>query len=114
MLWIRDHTHQSAVFAGTMPTMAMVLLTTKRPIVNHPHYETAGLRSEVTHTLYYIIIRARIVIIIICRNRTKQVYSIFSRKPATEIHSILHGMGVDYVISEDGWCGKYRDKPGQL
>lgn len=71
-----------------MPTMATVKLTTGRPIVNHPHYEDAGLR-----------------------NRTKQVYTIFSRKPSSEVHSILRAMSVEYVIVEDGWCEK-RYRPG--
>ena len=50
----------------------------------------------------------------VLRNRTKHVYTIFSRKPASEVHSILHGMGVDYVIVEDGWCRKNARKPGML
>ena len=89
ILWINSSTPTGAVFAGTMPTMATVKLSTRRPIVNHPHYEDAALRQ-----------------------RSKQVYTIFSRKPPGQVHSILRGMEVDYVIVEDWWCEKsYR--PGQ-
>jgi len=60
--WINMSTHTDAVFAGSMAVMANVKLSTGRPIVNHPHYE-----SEIV------------------RNRTIAVYSMYSRKPLEEV-----------------------------
>nr|XP_060637607.1 probable C-mannosyltransferase DPY19L1 [Anolis sagrei ordinatus] len=88
LLWIKANTKQDAVFAGVMPTMASVKLSTLRPIVNHPHYEDAGLRA-----------------------RTKIVYSMYSRKPAKDVKRELVKMGVNYYILEESWCLK-RPKPG--
>ncbi|XP_036395637.1 dpy-19-like 1, like [Megalops cyprinoides] len=86
--WIRDNTRANAVFAGAMPTMASVKLSAVRPIVNHPHYEDAGLRE-----------------------RTKLVYAMYSRKPAEEVKKNLVKLGVDYFILEDSWCTR-RSRPG--
>jgi len=72
-----------AVFAGTMPTMANLKLSTGRPIVNHPHYEDAELRE-----------------------RTIKVYSMFSRKTHTEVYALLKHLGVQYYVFEYGWCKK--------
>ncbi|XP_072820784.1 probable C-mannosyltransferase DPY19L2 isoform X2 [Vicugna pacos] len=86
--WIKYNTRPDAVFAGAMPTMASVKLSTLHPIVNHPHYEDADLRA-----------------------RTKIVYSAYSRKPAKEVRDKLLELHVNYYILEEAWC-VVRTKPG--
>ncbi|XP_068178896.1 dpy-19-like 1, like isoform X1 [Antennarius striatus] len=86
--WIQGNTQSDAVFAGAMPTMASVKLSTGRPIVNHPHYEDAGLRE-----------------------RTKLVYSMYSRMPGETVKRKLMALGVDFFVLEDSWCTR-RTRPG--
>ncbi|MEQ2236991.1 hypothetical protein ILYODFUR_018482 [Ilyodon furcidens] len=86
--WIQENTRPDAVFAGAMPTMASVKLSTGRPIVNHPHYEDAGLRE-----------------------RTKLVYSMYSRMSGENVKQNLMKLGVDFFILEDSWCTR-RTRPG--
>ncbi|XP_058534214.1 probable C-mannosyltransferase DPY19L2 isoform X2 [Ochotona princeps] len=86
--WIRYNTRPDAVFAGAMPTMASIKLSTLHPIVNHPHYEDADLRA-----------------------RTKIVYSVYSRKSAKEVRDTLLELHVNYYVLEEAWC-VVRTKPG--
>uniref|UniRef100_A0A2K6PF98 Dpy-19 like 2 n=1 Tax=Rhinopithecus roxellana TaxID=61622 RepID=A0A2K6PF98_RHIRO len=86
--WIKYNTTPDAVFAGAMPTMASVKLSTLHPIVNHPCYEDADLRA-----------------------RTKIVYSTYSRKSAKEVRDKLSELHVNYYVLEEAWC-VVRTKPG--
>ncbi|XP_049749724.1 probable C-mannosyltransferase DPY19L2 [Elephas maximus indicus] len=86
--WIKYNSRPDAVFAGAMPTMASIKLSTLHPIVNHPHYEDADLRA-----------------------RTKIVYSTYSRKSAKEVRDKLLELHVNYYILEEAWC-IVRTKPG--
>ncbi|KAF8357545.1 dpy-19 [Pristionchus pacificus] len=85
--WINDKSPKDAVFAGTMPVMANVKLSTERPIVNHPHYEDKGIRE-----------------------RTLKVYSMFSKKPITEVYDGLKKMGVNYVVIQPFNCDHHPRK----
>lgn len=86
--WIEANTKKDAVFAGTMPVMANLKLTTLRPIVNHPHYEHVGIRE-----------------------RTLKVYSIFSKKPIDEVHRTMRDLKVDYVIIQVMNCAMDHKDP---
>ncbi|XP_066282351.1 protein C-mannosyl-transferase DPY19L1-like [Branchiostoma lanceolatum] len=88
MEWMVARTPPDAVFAGAMPTMASIKLSAHRAIVNHPHYEDAGLRE-----------------------RTKRVYGMYSRKPVEQVHRDLQAMGVTHFVLEHSWCHR-RTKVG--
>ncbi|CAF3298902.1 unnamed protein product [Rotaria socialis] len=79
--WINLNTRNDSIFAGTMPTMANLKLSTHRSIIVHPHYEHKKIR-----------------------HRVKLVYTMFSRNPLRHIHSILKQYQVNYYVYESHWC----------
>lgn len=83
MNWINGNTRADDAFAGSMPVMANVKLSTNRPIVNHPHYEDVGLR-----------------------NRTKYIYShMYGFRSVRELHQLLkNDYRVRYLIIEEHFC----------
>lgn len=79
--WIKTNTPTNAVFAGQMSIMANLLLSTRRPIVNNPYYESKDMRD-----------------------RTRRIYEIYSRKDTAAVYDTLRKMHVDYLVLEEGLC----------
>lgn len=72
--WI-DKTEPNAVFGAPIEVAAHILLTTKRPVVNHPLIEYPEMIE-----------------------RTRSLYSIFSKRFSTEIYNQLVKLRVQYVV----------------
>ncbi|XP_016410162.1 probable C-mannosyltransferase DPY19L3 [Sinocyclocheilus rhinocerous] len=89
MEWIRLKTPKRAVFAGSMQLLAGIKLCTGRVLTNHPHYEDQALRE-----------------------RTRQVYQIYARQSAEEVHKVLGSVGADYIVLEDSICYERRHSRG--
>lgn len=72
--WI-DKTEPNAVFGAPIEVAAHILLTTKRPVVNHPLIEYQDMIE-----------------------RTRSLYSIFSKRLSTDIYNQLVKLRVQYVV----------------
>ncbi|CAD5217567.1 unnamed protein product [Bursaphelenchus okinawaensis] len=79
--WIETNTHKDDVFAGSMPTMANIHLSTGRKVFNHPHYEDAGLRE-----------------------RTFQVYQFYGRNTPETVYKTFKKLGINYFVLEPFLC----------
>ncbi|XP_033336493.2 C-mannosyltransferase dpy-19 [Megalopta genalis] len=86
--WIKKNTPEHAVFAGKMSLMANLMLSTGRPIVNNPYYESKEMRD-----------------------RTMKVYEIFSRKDVSSVYLTLRNLRVGYVILEQPVCLAFAKLP---
>uniref|UniRef100_A0A1B0D8W4 C-mannosyltransferase dpy-19 n=1 Tax=Phlebotomus papatasi TaxID=29031 RepID=A0A1B0D8W4_PHLPP len=88
--WINHNTETNAVFAGPMDITPMVLVATKRPIVNHPHTEFLDMKE-----------------------RTRIVYAIYGKQQSAEIYNELAKLKVQYVILSRKDCFLYTRHPEQ-
>ncbi|TRY79739.1 hypothetical protein TCAL_08341 [Tigriopus californicus] len=79
--WINGNIPPTKSLAGAMPLMANLLLSTRRPIINHPHYEDVGLRE-----------------------RTKRVYEMYSRKSLDQVHQTMVEMKANYLVLSKPYC----------
>uniref|UniRef100_A0A8C6SQF7 Dpy-19 like C-mannosyltransferase 3 n=1 Tax=Neogobius melanostomus TaxID=47308 RepID=A0A8C6SQF7_9GOBI len=46
------------------------------------------------------------------RERTRQVYQVYARRPPEEVHEILRAVGADYVVLENSICFERRHRRG--
>ncbi|KAL0808443.1 hypothetical protein ABMA28_012904 [Loxostege sticticalis] len=81
LTWITEHTEPLSAFAGSMPLMAAVLLSARRPVVTHPHYE---------HHL--------------ARQRTYAVYKMYGRFTPEELYEELTKLKTTYLVVEWQYC----------
>ncbi|XP_039529864.1 probable C-mannosyltransferase DPY19L3 [Pimephales promelas] len=72
-----------------MQLLAGIKLCTGRILTNHPHYEDQALRE-----------------------RTRQVYQVYARQSAEEVHKVLCSVGADYIVLEDSICYERRHSRG--
>nr|XP_012218263.1 PREDICTED: C-mannosyltransferase dpy-19 isoform X1 [Linepithema humile] len=86
--WIKSNTPKNAVFAGKMALMANLMLSTRRPIVNNPYYESKEMRD-----------------------RTMKVYEVYSRKDASSVYASLRNMKVSYIVLEEPLCLGFANLP---
>ncbi|XP_013191101.2 probable C-mannosyltransferase DPY19L1 [Amyelois transitella] len=79
--FIRTSTSARAAFAGTLPTLAAVALSTRRAIVAHPHYEHSP-----------------------ARQRAYSVLKAYGRFSSHELYQELSKLKASYLIVEDVYC----------
>lgn len=109
--WIKSNTPNNAVFAGKMSLMANLMLSTGRPIVNNPYYESKEMRYNSNFIIQY---HLKLNLLIqtfydVSRDRTMKVYEIFSRKDANSVYVSLRNMKVSYVVLEASLCLGYAN-----
>ncbi|CAH2062413.1 unnamed protein product, partial [Iphiclides podalirius] len=71
----------SGAFAGSMPILASVMLSTRKPIVVHPHYEHLATRQ-----------------------RAYAVYKVYGRFTPEELYRELNKIEATYLIVENKYC----------
>ena len=97
-----------------MQLLAGVRLSTFRPLTNHPHFEDKELRArtkEVSKLMAYSFIVLFPFWKISSGTSTRtfsfpflQLYQIYAKKPASEVHEILVRYNTSYIILEDSIC----------